>query len=155
MKRTMIYALFAAMIWTFCITQQVVAYEMRKTIVLSDEYASQAKASGFQRVKLIDSPGGDLHTLSGVLSRESAVGAPATASARLEGIGPDMLKVLSVIGHRTGDQRLLEKVKYKLSMMSDDRLSLAVSLSERAADDGHGVKTDIAFFLLTTLIIFS
>lgn len=155
MKRNIIFALSAAMICTLFITQQAVADEIRKTVVLSDEYAPQAKAGGFQRVKLLDSPGGGLNTLSGVRPRETAFFAPAAERVTLEGVGPDMLKVLSVIEHRTGDQRLVEKVKYKLSTMSDNRLRLAVSLSERAADDGHGVKTDVAFFLLTTLIIFS
>jgi hypothetical protein len=65
-----------------------------------------------------------------------------------------MFKVLSVIARRTGDRELLEKVKYKLSTMNDNRLRLAVSLSERASD-GEGVRTDIAFFLLSTVIIFS
>jgi hypothetical protein len=65
-----------------------------------------------------------------------------------------MFKVLSVIGRHTGDPELLEKVKCKLSTMSDSRLRLAVSLSERASD-GQGVRTDIAFFLLSTLIVFS
>jgi hypothetical protein len=66
-----------------------------------------------------------------------------------------MFKVLSVIGLHTGDRKLLEKVKYKLSTMSHDRLRLAVSLSERLSDDSRGVRRDIAFFLLTTLIVFS
>jgi hypothetical protein len=155
MKRTIICALFAAMICTFCITQQAVADEPGKTIGLSEQYASQAGAGGSRQIELLDSPGGGFNTLSGARSRVSAADAPAIERARLEEIGPEMFKVLSVIGHRTGDRKLLEKVKYKLSTMSNNRLRLAVSLSERAADDSHGVRTDIAFFLLTTLIVFS
>jgi hypothetical protein len=154
MKLSMICALLAAMLCTFCITQQAVADETGKTTDLSDAYAPQAKAGGFQQIKPLDSPGGDLNELFAVRSVEKAVGTTATERVRLEGISPDMFKVLSVIGRHTDDRKVLGKVKYKLSTMSDDRLRLAVSLSERASD-GHGVRTDIAFLLLSTLIVFS
>jgi hypothetical protein len=154
MRLTMICALFVAIICTLCITQQAVADETGRPIVLPDEYATQTKDDGFQQIKLLDSPGSGFNTLPGVRFRESAVNTPAAERARLEGIGPEMFKVLSVIGRRTGDRKLLEKVRYKLSTMSDNRLRLAVSLSERASG-GHGVRTDIAFFLLSTLIVFS
>jgi hypothetical protein len=149
MKLTMIYALVAAMLCVLCIAQQAVADETGKTTGLPGGYATQAAAGGFQRITLLDSPGGGLHEPAGVRSREGAAVTPG-----LEGIGPDMFKVLSVIRRHTGDRKLLEKVKYRLSTMSDSRLRLAVSLSERASD-GHGVRTDIAFFLLSTLIVFS
>jgi hypothetical protein len=155
MKLTIIYALLAAIIYTLCITQQAVADEAGKTIGFSDVNAPQPRAGGFQRIRLIDSPGGGLNALSGVRSGESTFRVPAADRGRLEGIGPDMFKVLSVIGRHTGDRKLLEKVKYKLSSMSHDRLRLAVSLSERLSDDNRGVRRDIAFFLLTTLIVFS
>jgi hypothetical protein len=154
MRLSMIYTLFAAILCVLCFTQQAVADETGKTTGISDEYATQARAGGFQQIKLLDSAGGSLNEPSPVHSREDAVNTLAAERARLEGIGPDMFKVLSVIGCHTGDRKLLERVKYKLSTMSDDRLRLAVSLSERASD-GSGVRTDIAFFLLSTLIIFS
>jgi hypothetical protein len=155
MKLTIIYVLFAAIIYTLCITQQAVAVEAGKTMDFSDVNAPQPGAGGFQQIRLIDSPSSGLNVLSGVSSGESAFRVPAADRGRLEGIGPDMFKVLSVIGLHTGDRKLLEKVKYKLSTMSHDRLRLAVSLSERLSDDSRGVRRDIAFFLLTTLIVFS
>jgi hypothetical protein len=155
MKPTIIYVLFAAIIYTLCITQQAVADEAGKTMDFSDVKTPQPGAGGFQQIRLIDSPSSGFDVLSGARSGASASRVPAADRGRLEGIGPDMFKVLSVIGLHTGDRKLLEKVKYKLSTMSHDRLRLAVSLSERLSDDSRGVRRDIAFFLLTTLIVFS
>jgi hypothetical protein len=155
MKIGMIYAvLFSAVIYVFCFTSQACAYQTGITSGPSDEYGPQAGAGGSRQTELLDSPGGILDGPSGLRSRGSAVNAPAVERARLEGIGPDMFKVLSVIRRRTNNPKLLNKVKYKLSTMSENRLRLAVSLSERASDGG-GIRTDIAFFLLSTLIVFT
>ncbi len=150
MKLAYIYAFSAIIICTLCTAELAVAGEAGKTVGLSGEYALQVNAADFQRIRLLHSDGGDQNALSGVRSPEIV----ADAAAPDRAIGPEMLKVLSVIGSRTGDMKLLKKVKYKLTTMNDTKLHLAVSLSERAAD-GSGVRTDIAFFLLTTLIVFS
>lgn len=67
----------------------------------------------------------------------------------------EVFKILSVLEGRIEDPKLIQKVKDKLSILREDRLRMVVSLSERIADGDRGVETDIAFFLLTTLIIFS
>lgn len=67
----------------------------------------------------------------------------------------DMFKVMSVLEKRVGDRRLRKRLEDKLPALSDTRLKLAASLSERIADDGHSAKKDFAFLLLTTLIVFS
>lgn len=67
----------------------------------------------------------------------------------------EMFQVLTVIEKRVGDETLLKKIADKLPAMSDDRLQMIASLSERIAAEDHGAKTDIAFLLLTTLIVFS
>lgn len=67
----------------------------------------------------------------------------------------EVFKILSVLEGRIEDPKLIQKVKDKLSTMREDRLRMVVSLSERITDGERGVETDIAFFLLTTLIIFS
>ena len=67
----------------------------------------------------------------------------------------EVFKILSVMEGRIEDPKLIQKVKDKLSTLREDRLRMVVSLSERVADGDCGVETDIAFFLLTTLIIFS
>jgi hypothetical protein len=73
----------------------------------------------------------------------------------LQGTRPGFEKVLAVLEHRTGDTRLLDKAKDKLAGMSERRLRLAVSLSERADERNISPEHDIAFLLLATLIIFS
>jgi len=67
----------------------------------------------------------------------------------------EISRILSVIERRVGDKTLLKKIAAKLPALSDDRLQMIASLSERIAAEDHGAKTDIAFLLLTTLIIFS
>jgi hypothetical protein len=67
----------------------------------------------------------------------------------------EMFKVLSVVEKRVGNERLLKKIRDKLPALSDDRLKMIASLSEKIDADDHSAQTDIAFLLLTTLIIFS
>lgn len=76
-------------------------------------------------------------------------------SAAPAGGHPDEQRVLAVLRQRVNDIRLLEKVGHKLSAMSENRLRLVVSLSDRVAGGAPTAETDIAFLLLTTLIIFS
>lgn len=67
----------------------------------------------------------------------------------------EVFRILSVLEGRIEDPKLIQKVKDKLSTLREDRLRVVVSLSERITDGDRGAETDIAFFLLTTLIIFS
>ena len=68
---------------------------------------------------------------------------------------PEMIKILSVIEKRVENKALLKKIADKLTVISDDRLQTIASLSEQIDAEEHGAKTDIAFLLLTTLIVFS
>jgi hypothetical protein len=67
----------------------------------------------------------------------------------------EMFKVLSVVERRVGDEKLLKKIRDKLPALSDDRLQMIASLSEKIVADDHSARTDIAFLILTTLIILS
>jgi hypothetical protein len=67
----------------------------------------------------------------------------------------EVFKVISVLEGRIEDPKLIQRVKDKLSALTRDRLRMAVSLSERITEGDRGVETDIAFFLLTTLIVLS
>lgn len=67
----------------------------------------------------------------------------------------EMFKVLSALRTRVKDERLFKKIAEKLPTLSDERLRIAVSLSDRMSTGGHSVKKDFAFLLLTTLIVFS
>ena len=67
----------------------------------------------------------------------------------------DILKILSVLEKKTGDQKLVEKAKGKLFTFSDGEIQMISSLCDRISQDSYSAGADIAFLLITTLIIFS
>lgn len=67
----------------------------------------------------------------------------------------DMFKVLSVLEKRISDSVLLDKVRHKLPELSQERLSMISSLSERMEGSRRKPENDVAFLLIATLIIFS
>lgn len=67
----------------------------------------------------------------------------------------DISKLLLVLEKKTGDKRLIEKAKGKLSTLSEGEIRLISSLCERISRDSHSAGADIAFLLITTLIVFS
>jgi len=73
----------------------------------------------------------------------------ATLSARTSNV----LKILSVLDNRMTDQPLLEKAKGKVFTLSDQHTRLIASLSDQVAKERSSTSGDIAFLLLTALII--
>lgn len=67
----------------------------------------------------------------------------------------DMLKVLSVLEKRINDRELIEKVRHKLPEMSEKRLRMIASLSNRMEGSRQEPEHNVAFLLIATLIIFS
>ena len=67
----------------------------------------------------------------------------------------ELRKVLSVFEHRTKNEKVREKMRDKLSAMSDRQLRLAASLCERIAHDDDSARSDIAFSIVTALIVLS
>lgn len=65
------------------------------------------------------------------------------------------LRVLSLVESRTSDPRVLSQIRHKLSTVSDGQLQMLSSLSERVVSRGGKAESDVAFLLLTALIIFS
>ncbi len=65
----------------------------------------------------------------------------------------DVLKILSVLEKRTGDQRLLEKARGKLVTLKRSELDLIASLSEQMIKEGKRPGADLVFLLMTALII--
>ena len=65
----------------------------------------------------------------------------------------DVLKILSVLEKRIGDQRPLEKAKGKLATLRRSELDLITSLSEQMTEEGERPGVDLAFLLITALII--
>ena len=150
MRKSRIFALLSAMACTFCIAGSGLAEATSTASALAhrDVLQTESRPAGF----------GKIH-LSGIHERVLIPG-PAQAafsgpSPEQRGPKPEVSRILLVLESRIGDPKLIEKAEYKLLKMSDSRLHLAASLSERAAYPGTDAKTDIAFFLLTTLIVFS
>ncbi len=73
----------------------------------------------------------------------------STISSRASNI----LKILSVLENRIGDQPLIEKAKDKLSTLTDRQTLLIASLSDRVEKERNPASGDIAFLLITALII--
>ena len=67
----------------------------------------------------------------------------------------ELRKVLSVVEHRTKDEKVRGKMRDKLSAMSDRQLRLAASLCERIARDDDSARSDIAFSIVAALIVLS
>jgi len=67
----------------------------------------------------------------------------------------DRHKILSVLEDKVRDRKLLEKVKDKLDTLDDRRTRLIASLSDRIAHEEKTAGADIAFLLITILIILS
>ena len=68
---------------------------------------------------------------------------------------PEVMKILSVLERKLADQKLLQKAKDKLLTLKDSELALITSLSEQVAKEGERPGVDIAFLLITALIILS
>ncbi|OGP74974.1 MAG: hypothetical protein A2W09_03020 [Deltaproteobacteria bacterium RBG_16_50_11] len=62
-------------------------------------------------------------------------------------------KILTVLERRVDDPQLLEKTKKKLITLRDGQTRLIASLSDRVAEEGNTTGSDIAFLLMTVLII--
>jgi len=65
------------------------------------------------------------------------------------------IKILSVLESRTMDRTILDKAADKLSTMEGRRLRILSSLSDRISEDSDAAGADIAFSLMTVLIVLS
>ncbi len=153
MKKNKMRVLFAAMACTFCFAASEAAGEPLKSS--ADMLIARVTDRGLDVMTTAGGRGGELRVPARSGAGEQARGTKVVEQDLLVRHRADVFKVLAVLEQRTADRILIDKVKYKLSAMSENRLHLAVSLSERAGDNNPGVKADIAFLLLTTLIVFS
>jgi len=64
----------------------------------------------------------------------------------------NVLKILSVLENKIGDQQLLQRAKEKLFTLGDRQTQLIASLSDRVAKEKNTTGSDIAFLLMTALI---
>lgn len=79
---------------------------------------------------------------------------PARPSGRMER-SSEIDEILSALESKFEGRRLPEKAREKLSALSDGQLRLLASLSIRMLRDDRGIAGDIAFFLITSLIVLS
>ncbi len=84
-----------------------------------------------------------------------AMTAPKPPMVRETGHSDDIHKILPVLEDKIHDRRLLEKSKEKIYSMGDREVRLVAALCEKISDEGETVNSDIAFFLVTALIVLS
>jgi hypothetical protein len=85
----------------------------------------------------------------------------AAAPAGAAFVGPvsvnssDVVKILSVMESRTTDRSILVKAAGKLNAMEGRNLRILSKLSDRIAEDADAAGADIAFSLMTMMIVLS
>lgn len=81
--------------------------------------------------------------------------APKPATVREAGHNSEISKILPVLEDKIRDRKLLEKSKDKIYNMDDREVRLVAALCEKISYEGETVSSDIAFFLVTALIVLS
>jgi len=64
-------------------------------------------------------------------------------------------KIIPVLENKIHDQKLLVKSKEKIHGMGDREIRLVAALCEKISGEGETVSSDIAFLLVTALIVLS
>ncbi len=84
-----------------------------------------------------------------------AVAAPKLDQSHASLIKKEMPKILPVLKEKIGDRKVIEKSKEKICLMDDREIRLISALCERIPVEESSVSGDIAFFLVTALIVLS
>ena len=84
-----------------------------------------------------------------------AADAQRQSIVRKPALNVEMLKILPVLEDKIENRKLLEKSKEKIYAMNSRELHLVAALCEKISDEGQTVSTDIAFLLVTALIVLS
>ncbi len=79
----------------------------------------------------------------------------ASTRNREAGSRAEMSKILSVLESKRPDKKIIDKAAEKLHTMSTRKIRLMYSLCERISEDGGTAGADIAFSLVTALIVLS
>ncbi len=66
-----------------------------------------------------------------------------------------VLKVISLLEKKTDDPKVIDRLRRKISALGEKRLQMVSSLSDRILSKGHTAEADVAFLLVTALIVFS
>jgi hypothetical protein len=95
-----------------------------------------------------------LFVLFGSVSASLAA-APEGATLVRSASSSDVVKILSVMESRTTDRSILDKAAGKLNAMEGRSLRILSKLSDRIAEDADAAGADIAFSLMTMMIVLS
>jgi hypothetical protein len=71
------------------------------------------------------------------------------------GRGEEISMILKVLENKMGNQKIPQKALDKLFSLSDEQIGLIASLSERIAGNTRTVGADVAFLLITALLVWS
>jgi hypothetical protein len=85
----------------------------------------------------------------------SAETAQKQSITRGQALNLEMLKILPVLEEKIGDKNLLKKSKEKILAMDSRELRLVAALCEKISEEKQTVSSDIAFLLVTALIVLS
>ncbi|MDA8084439.1 MAG: hypothetical protein M0024_12350 [Nitrospiraceae bacterium] len=66
-----------------------------------------------------------------------------------------VLKVISLLEKKTDDPKVIGRLRSKISALGEKRLQMVSSLSDRILSKEHTAESDVAFLLVTALIVFS
>jgi hypothetical protein len=92
-----------------------------------------------------------------------AIGSPAHGAktaqrqsiVREPALNVEVHSILPVLEYKIGDRELLAKSKEKIFAMNSRELHLVAALCEKISEEGQTVSSDIAFLLVTALIVLS
>jgi len=96
-----------------------------------------------------------LFVLFGSASASLAAAPEGAAFAGSVSSSSDIVKILSVMESRTTDRSVLDKAAGKLNAMEGRSLRILSKLSDRIAEDADAAGADIAFSLMTMMIVLS
>lgn len=90
---------------------------------------------------------------SATIAAPSAASMPAPGAERYRAAGKERQKILATLESRLRDEKALEKMRGKVEALAGRKLRLAAALCDRIEGDGDSAGADIAFSLVTALIV--
>lgn len=87
-------------------------------------------------------------------SVQASFGLPTILSRHEPSGTEEVFKIVSLLGERGADSRLVEKVRLKLESAGPERLKTLASLSDRARY-GSDADRSVAYLILAAMVVFS
>ncbi len=147
-----IFFSFVVILCSFFMASAVFAKDKEESTTVSDRSIAPVKAEAPLEMK------SDVFSNTGTLDGTpdlSVAHSPSVTRYHLLNSQAESFKIISMMEKRVADRKLIQKIKDKLPTLGEDRLRMLAYLSEEVGVDDRSPKTDIAFLIATTLIIFS